>query len=180
MGEDITPWRRVGVDEGIARPWLFLSTHDHEQDIHNDFTFLLAVMAFCIFVDKILFLRVINWLPSDATGRYFTVHVIINAYVTYVHFDDVLYSYWHATSPLTRCGSPTDTRGLVAILGLHLYHVFFFQPLPAVDWPVEILQLFRSHFFQIEPRCSAQLRPGVSFLLAGCSAVPFLTGCTTS
>ena len=167
MGEDITPWRRVGVDEGIARPWLFLSTHDHEQDIHNDFTFLLAVMAFCIFVDKILFLRVINWLPSDATGRYFTVHVIINAYVTYVHFDDVLYSYWHATSPLTRCGSPTDTRGLVAILGLHLYHVFFFQPLPAVDWPVEILQPFFSDRTALQCTAAARSLIPAGWVLCG-------------
>jgi len=87
--------------------------------------------AFYFAVDT-LFKRGVGWFPDDPNGRYLTLHVLCNGFVTLVHFDDVVRSYLDWTE--SYLGSDCDTRGVAVVYSLHLYHIAFFQPLPMIDW----------------------------------------------
>lgn len=100
---------------------------------------LSAGLSFAFFLIAGWFLRRLGVFPDDDTGRYFLLHVLCNGYVTARHLDDVISSYRFPTSALRML--PTDTSGTAVIFGLHLYHLIFFQPLPAVDWIHHIVMI---------------------------------------
>lgn len=98
--------------------------------LEQDAVVLLTTLLLCAVVD--LAMKQAGWFSQDKNGRYFSLHVLVNAYVTAVHLDDVLTTYADP-SQAWRSG-PVDTKGCVAILGLHVYHILAFQPLDLVDW----------------------------------------------
>eukprot|EP00055_Hartaetosiga_balthica_P018171 m.129705 g.129705 ORF g.129705 m.129705 type:complete len:294 (-) comp9463_c0_seq1:6264-7145(-) len=100
-------------------------------DYWGDFVFFLQFFA-VIFVVDTLFVRVFKWFPEKASAtRYFSLHVLVNAFVVVVYFDDVIGTYKMLQDAFL---APTDTSGAVAIFALHVYHIVFFQPLDVVDW----------------------------------------------
>ena len=54
----------------------------------DDLQWATGSFAFFFVVD-LLFKYVVEWFPSDANGRYLTLHIFCNAFVTVVHWDDV-------------------------------------------------------------------------------------------
>jgi hypothetical protein len=113
------------------------------------------------FVADLALKYVFKFFPSDRNGRYLTLHVLCNGFVTFVHFDDVVRSCKRTpfrslliaasrARALSRLVLPPvwsdrdwhegyqaadcDTRGVAVIYALHLYHIAFFQPLPMMDW----------------------------------------------
>jgi len=109
------------------------------------------------FIVDTFFKRIASWFPDDPNGRYLTLHILCNGFVTCVHLDDVarscmfpsakLRSVAVSSHMLLTCAFVTDlnwqegylaldcdTRGVAVIYSLHLYHIVFFQPLPMLDW----------------------------------------------
>eukprot|EP00045_Choanoeca_perplexa_P010943 m.113843 g.113843 ORF g.113843 m.113843 type:complete len:263 (-) comp15455_c0_seq1:645-1433(-) len=68
--------------------------------------------------------------PKSNT-RYFSLHVIVNAYVVYEYLPDVVYTYM---DPTVAYLGPSNARGVAAIMALHIFHIAFYRPLPMVDW----------------------------------------------
>jgi hypothetical protein len=44
--------------------------------------------------------------------------------------------------PINAGFGATDTRGCVAILALHVYHIVMYRPLPWIDWVFLSVTLF--------------------------------------
>ncbi|KNC47641.1 uncharacterized protein AMSG_03872 [Thecamonas trahens ATCC 50062] len=107
-------------------------------NVTDDVLLGLAFMVVIAFADFVLLRNVFKFMVDDKNGRYFTLHVAINAYVVLVHFDDV---YYAITDPWGSVFWPCDNRGIIAIAALHLYHIGFYQPLPAVDWVHHIIMI---------------------------------------
>ncbi|EGD75474.1 hypothetical protein PTSG_06548 [Salpingoeca rosetta] len=100
-------------------------------DVQGDFIFLLKCFAALFAMDWLL-VNVVKWFPERAsTTRYFSLHILVNAYVVVIHFKDVVAAY---SDPTNAYLGPCDTRGTVAIFALHIYHIIFYRPLPWVDW----------------------------------------------
>lgn len=97
----------------------------------EDFYWFLGSMALLGGLD--LLLRRLRFPRNDrsGTGRYYALHVLCNAFVVAVHFDDVVAAY---RDPLFSYQLPCDNRGTAAIFACHLHHILWYQPLPAVDW----------------------------------------------
>lgn len=73
-----------------------------------------------------------GWFPEKKSNtRYFSLHVLVNAYVSITAFKDVVASY---SDPSNAYAGPCDTKPAIVVCALHLYHIIFFQPLPVVDW----------------------------------------------
>ncbi|EDQ89161.1 uncharacterized protein MONBRDRAFT_8601 [Monosiga brevicollis MX1] len=91
-----------------------------------------ALMWFvAIFVLDFILVR-IKWFPEkNSATRYFSLHVIINAYVVFEHLPDIIATY---SDPSVAFLGPCNTRGVMAIYALHLYHIAFYQPLDFIDW----------------------------------------------
>jgi hypothetical protein len=68
---------------------------------------------------------------KELTGRYFTLHVLCNAFVTVVHLDDVYYTWM---DPAKSADAPCDMSGTNVMMALHLYHIIAFRPLAMIDW----------------------------------------------
>eukprot|EP00730_Choanoeca_flexa_P010865 TRINITY_DN21352_c0_g1_i1.p1 TRINITY_DN21352_c0_g1~~TRINITY_DN21352_c0_g1_i1.p1 ORF type:complete len:267 (+),score=48.12 TRINITY_DN21352_c0_g1_i1:135-935(+) len=68
--------------------------------------------------------------PKSNT-RYFALHTIVNAYVVYEYLPDVIMTY---ADPSVAYLGPPNSRGMAAIMALHIYHICFYQPLAMVDW----------------------------------------------
>ena len=68
--------------------------------------------------------------PKSST-RYFSLHVIVNAYVVYEYLPDVIATY---SDPTAAYLGPSNFNGAAAIMALHLYHIAFYRPLAMVDW----------------------------------------------
>lgn len=82
---------------------------------------LITAIAFISFGVLDVFIKnVLGWFRDDKNGRYFTLHVICNAFVTIVAFPDVIRVY---TDPLTAHLVYCNTR-----LGhfLHFLMLIFF------------------------------------------------------
>jgi hypothetical protein len=97
----------------------------------HDLKLALGTIVLCVLLDELM--KRIGYLPSDKTGRYFSLHVLVNLYVSVVHIDDVIAVYSDpARAPFL---SACDTRGTAVIFGLHLYHLLHpqYRPLPTVD-----------------------------------------------
>eukprot|EP00055_Hartaetosiga_balthica_P004637 m.12498 g.12498 ORF g.12498 m.12498 type:complete len:287 (+) comp4004_c0_seq1:166-1026(+) len=100
-------------------------------DYYGDLKFFVECFVGLFLIDLFL-VRVLRWFPEKSSAtRYFSIHVLVNAYVVAVHFKDVIGAY---TTFQNAYLGPTDTRGSIAIFSLHLYHIVFFQPLDTVDW----------------------------------------------
>lgn len=98
----------------------------------------LMVAAFAIFgIIDLLFIR-FGWLSTDKNGRYFSLHVLCNAYVTIVHFDDVVKAL---SDPSNAAFGPCDNSGTSVMMALHFYHIAFYRPLDAIDWIHHILMV---------------------------------------
>ena len=58
--------------------------------------------------------------------------------MTIVHFDDLVLTYMDLDAAYR---GPCDSKGVAAILALHLYHIAFYQPLPTVDWVHHVIMI---------------------------------------
>lgn len=67
------------------------------QDFQNDL-FLTAGAFVVFFILDLILKRVLKWFVDDNNGRYFTLHVVCNAFVTIACLDDLYYTY---SDPLT-------------------------------------------------------------------------------
>eukprot|EP00697_Spironema_sp_BW2_P015073 gnl/Spiro4/5805_TR2961_c0_g1_i1.p1 gnl/Spiro4/5805_TR2961_c0_g1~~gnl/Spiro4/5805_TR2961_c0_g1_i1.p1 ORF type:complete len:340 (-),score=64.35 gnl/Spiro4/5805_TR2961_c0_g1_i1:37-1008(-) len=103
----------------------------------EDFVGVLQTFALLFIFDKIIF-RLCGLCTNDATGRYFSLHVMANAYVTVVHLKDIVICY---QDPVGAVFSFCDTRGAIMVFSLHMYHIAFFQPLPMIDWVHHIVMV---------------------------------------
>jgi hypothetical protein len=65
--------------------------------------------AFVFFTLGDVFLKLIGYMKNDKNGRYFTLHVICNAYVTATTFDDVILTYQDPTSSFLK---PCDSKAV--------------------------------------------------------------------
>ena len=99
--------------------------------------------AFLFFAIGDLFLKTLfEWMRKNKNGRYFTLHVLCNAYVTITTIDDVWITY---QDPVGSILNPCDSKAIAVILALHLVHIIFYQPLDIVDWYEKIwFYLFHS------------------------------------
>ena len=70
--------------------------------------------AFYFAVDT-LFKRGVGWFPDDPNGRYLTLHVLCNGFVTLVHFDDVVCIDWAADSETFITGSRDLTAKIYSL-----------------------------------------------------------------
>ena len=113
-------------------------------DIRGDILLFFQTFILLFFAEQLMIY--LNWFLNDKTGRYLVLHVFINLYVTIVHLDDV---FLVLINPL-----PTDSRGVVVIYCLHLYHIIFFKPLHLVDWAHHIIMIV------IMLPCGYLVRPG--------------------
>jgi hypothetical protein len=114
---------------GAAVPPLDLDV-GYALDWQADLRFA-AVWFVAIFVIDFAMVR-LGWFPeAKSATRYFSLHVIVNAYVVYVHLPDVVITY---LNPSAAYLGPCETRGVAAIFALHFYHMAFYRPLPMVDW----------------------------------------------
>ena len=102
---------------------------DGDAHVMGDLVMCLYIFVALAIVDKVVF-KLLNYFPTDGNGRYFSLHVLINAYVTAVHAKDVYATY---TDPHNSGWLPCDNRGIVAIAALHIYHCVAYQPLAMVD-----------------------------------------------
>lgn len=99
-------------------------------DVKGDLLYMLMWIGIIFVMDKALIM--LNWFPEKKSAtRYFSLHVIVNAFVVYVHLPDVIAVY---TDPVNAWLGPIETRGVMAIYALHFYHMLFFRPLAMVDW----------------------------------------------
>jgi hypothetical protein len=96
----------------------------------NDFfsVFLVGLVLFFAF-DR--FLRAVGIFSADATGRYLVLHVFCNAFVTMVHWKDVVAVYLR---PSHAFDAETNVSGSAVIASLHVFHLVFCRPLPFVEW----------------------------------------------
>jgi len=74
----------------------------------------------------------------DATTRYFILHILINGFVSVVHFDEVIQVY---KDPVNSYKGHCDSDGVIAIIVLHLFHIAFWQPLVWIDWVHHIVMI---------------------------------------
>lgn len=81
----------------------------------------------------------VGWFPrSDRNGRYFTLHVLCNAFVTVAHFDEVIFTL---KNPWQSSEGESDVSGTCVMMALHLYHIAFYRPLDAIDWIHHIVMI---------------------------------------
>ena len=100
-------------------------------DVKGDLLFMCMCFGIIFVVDFVL-VHFVKWFPERASAtRYFSLHILVNAYVISVHFKDIVAAY---SDPTNAYLGPCDTRGTAAIFALHLYHIVFYQPLDWVDW----------------------------------------------
>lgn len=98
----------------------------------------LLILAFLGFgVIDLMFVK-FGWLSTDKNGRYFSLHVLCNAYVTVVHFDDVIKTL---SDPSNAAFGPCDNSGTAVMTALHLYHIAFYRPLDMIDWIHHVLMV---------------------------------------
>ena len=77
--------------------------------------------------------KIFGWFKNDKTGRYLSLHIICNAIVVALSFEDTITTY-RQPAIVSYMAEFTDTRSCVIILSLHLYHIAAFQPLATIDW----------------------------------------------
>eukprot|EP01102_Stenamoeba_stenopodia_P007982 TRINITY_DN2258_c0_g1_i6.p1 TRINITY_DN2258_c0_g1~~TRINITY_DN2258_c0_g1_i6.p1 ORF type:complete len:277 (+),score=37.00 TRINITY_DN2258_c0_g1_i6:191-1021(+) len=104
----------------LVQPW---------EKLQNDLLYAGVIFIGYFVLNRLMI--AIGWMKNDPTGRYLAIHVVCNFYVVAVHLDDVFATYW---DPANAVRGFCDTRGTMAILALHLFHIAFFRPLPMVDW----------------------------------------------
>lgn len=64
--------------------------------------------------------------------------MVVNAFVTYVYAGQVWQVY---QDPVNAYLGFCETRGVVAIFALHIYHIVMFRPLAMVDWVHHIVMV---------------------------------------
>eukprot|EP01001_Neometanema_parovale_P008222 NODE_4500_length_1055_cov_101.952790_g4298_i0.p1 GENE.NODE_4500_length_1055_cov_101.952790_g4298_i0~~NODE_4500_length_1055_cov_101.952790_g4298_i0.p1 ORF type:complete len:284 (-),score=40.18 NODE_4500_length_1055_cov_101.952790_g4298_i0:202-996(-) len=96
----------------------------------EDLWWVAGSFVFFFIVDALL--KLAGWFSKDHNGRYLTLHVLCNGFVTLVHFDDIIRCYLDFKEGFDSVD--VDCRGTCVVLSLHLYHMVFFQPLPLIDW----------------------------------------------
>ena len=97
--------------------------------LYRDGTQTLAALVAFFLIDQLQV--ALGWFPrKETTGRYFSLHVLCNAFVTVVHLDDVYYTWM---DPANSASVPCDMSGTNVMLALHLYHILAF-PLTPIDW----------------------------------------------
>eukprot|EP00049_Salpingoeca_infusionum_P007561 m.123068 g.123068 ORF g.123068 m.123068 type:complete len:268 (-) comp13742_c3_seq1:572-1375(-) len=106
-------------------------------DIKADLIFCLASFVAIFVLDRLCVAIGFFPEPKSAT-RYFALHVVVNAFVVAIHLPDVIATY---DDPSNSFDAPCETRGLMAIVALHLYHIVFFRPLDMVDWVHHIVMV---------------------------------------
>eukprot|EP00729_Bicosta_minor_P004377 gene4377-27122_t len=99
-------------------------------NLEADLTLFATAFVLLFVVDFAL--AKVGWFPNDRNGRYLSLHVLTNGYVTAVHLDDVYDTYTSDVLDVYR--KECDSRGVMVIFALHLYHIVFYQPLSTMDW----------------------------------------------
>eukprot|EP00048_Salpingoeca_helianthica_P016795 m.234285 g.234285 ORF g.234285 m.234285 type:complete len:266 (+) comp19532_c0_seq1:70-867(+) len=108
----------------------YASMKPADVDFVEDFYIFVVAVVLIGLLD--LLCQAVGWFPeSKSNTRYFTLHVAVNAYVTIIHFKDVVATY---ADPANAIFGPCDRRGSLVILALHLYHIAFYRPLALIDW----------------------------------------------
>jgi len=79
--------------------------------------------------------------PKSST-RYFSLHVIVNAYAVYEYLPDVIATY---SDPTVAYLGPSNANGVAAIMALHIFHIAFYRPLAMVDWVKASLWITSCH-----------------------------------
>ena len=106
-------------------------TRHGSDELTADLAWVLGSFVLFGVVDALL--ARLGWFSADRNGRYLTLHVLCNFYVTAVHFDDVLASY--ADVGAAYLAPSCDTRGVAVVYALHIYHIVSSRfRLPLVDW----------------------------------------------
>ena len=109
--------------------------------LYEDFYYFLFFFIIYFIIDRIMV--VIDWMPKNTdprgTGRYLSLHVLCNLYVTIVYLDDVFMTYYNPFTSATE--GVCDRSGTIAILALHIYHIVFYRPLPWIDWVHHIVMI---------------------------------------
>lgn len=101
-----------------------------DVDFYEDTVLFFEIFTAIFVIDWLMIL--LNWFPNPkSNNRYMSIHVIVNAYVVYLTFWDVVETM---RDPVEAAIKPTNTSSIIVILALHLYHIAFFRPLPFVDW----------------------------------------------